>query len=101
MRHNMLNDRVGRHLHVGIRDAISVLMGAPALPTYSYFVGYTAAEAQVAPHVDREQCEVTALLCLESSSAFPLSLDRRVRDSQQPDEPMEFRNGSWWAPTPP
>eukprot|EP00947_MAST-08B_sp_MAST-8B-sp1_P001884 g1884.t1 len=128
-RHNMLNDRVSRHLHVSLASVASQLLppaagpraqamqAAPggrqqqqqqqkqqqqqqhdkeaekekekdeereeesgarfALPTYAYFVGYTSPEASVPAHLDREQCAVSLILCVEAAATFPLSVDRR------------------------
>ena len=70
-----------------------------AVPTYSYFIGYTAADAQLPPHVDREQCDVTVLVSLEASAHFPLTIDRHTQDpSRNPPSPLEFRDGAWRPP---
>ena len=68
-------------------------------PILSYFVGYTSPEAQVPPHLDREQCALTLIVSVESAESFPISVDQRVHSGASPT--LVFQNGSWWGPLPP
>lgn len=60
------NEPIASFFHQQLTHAVSVLLGKPVKPSYCYFISYQGG-AELAKHVDREQCEYTLALCLDFS----------------------------------
>jgi alkylated DNA repair dioxygenase AlkB len=60
------NEPLARVLHTPLAGYVSALAGAPMKPSYTYSVSYLAG-ASLAPHTDREQCELTISMLVDES----------------------------------
>jgi hypothetical protein len=60
------NERVAQLFHHQLTPAVEALVGEPIKPSYVYAASYQGG-AQLAKHVDREQCEFSVTLCVDYS----------------------------------
>jgi LPS sulfotransferase NodH len=85
-RHGWHDETMARFVHHQLIGVIGDVTGMALLPSYCYVSAYRA-QAQLAPHVDREQCEVTVSMLLrrsgDSTGRWPLVVET-------PDGPAEF-----------
>ena len=63
-RFSAYNDPVGRFVHARLTGAMSVVVGQPVLPSFSYFFSYLEAAA-LEPHKDRPQAEFSISLQID------------------------------------
>ena len=74
------NEGVARFMHKQLAGAIGDVSRAALKPSYAYFVSYLSG-ADLAKHVDREQCEYSITTCIDASpepqdeSPWPIQLD--------------------------
>jgi hypothetical protein len=74
------NEGVARFIHKQLAGAIGDVSRAALKPSYAYFVSYLSG-ADLAKHVDREQCEYSITTCIDASpepqdeSPWPIQLD--------------------------
>jgi hypothetical protein len=74
------NEPVARFFHEQFAAAVSQMAGEPVKPSYAYVITYRGG-AELASHVDREQCEYTITLAVDQSPepevefAWPLYLE--------------------------
>lgn len=79
-RYAAYNEPVARFFHRQIAGFVSAIAGEPVIPSYVYFASYLSG-AELAKHVDREQCEFSVTLCLDFSpepelaTPWPISLE--------------------------
>ncbi len=66
-RYGMHNEPMARFVMHQLAAAVSRVVGRPVTPAYSYSMTYQAG-AELAPHIDREQCEYTVSLFLEGTA---------------------------------
>jgi hypothetical protein len=85
-RHGWHDETMARFVHHQLIEVISDVTGMALVPSYCYVSAYRA-QARLAPHVDREQCEVTVSMLLQRSGdtagRWPLVVET-------PDGPAEF-----------
>jgi hypothetical protein len=80
------NDAVAHWLHRRLLGAVQARVLATIRPSYSYLLAYLEG-AQLAPHTDRAQCELTVSLAVDATpdesveGAWPLHI-RQTPDSQ-------------------
>jgi hypothetical protein len=58
-------------LHIQLMDSIGKIFETELLPTYAFFRKYTHG-MELKPHRDRESCEFSASLCVDSTVHWPL-----------------------------
>src|SRR3954469_12809577 len=75
-RHIRHNDPFGVLLHHQLTPRVSAEVGRALKPSYCFLACY-GDEGQVPPHTDREQCQYTLDLCVESRGEWPLFVDGR------------------------
>jgi hypothetical protein len=74
------NESVARFFHHQIASAVSAIAGEAIKPSYVYLASYLSG-AELKKHTDREQCEFSVTLCLDSSpepklaTGWPIRLD--------------------------
>ena len=74
------NESVARFFHHQIAHTVSAIVGEAIKPSYVYLASYLSG-AELKRHTDREQCEFSVTLCLDSSpepesaTPWPIRLD--------------------------
>ena len=97
-RYGAYNEHVARFFHHQLIAWVSRAAGEPVIPTYAYVSAYQGG-AELARHVDREQCEFTVSMLIDqepadSDAGWPLFLETAggtVRLIQEPGEAVMFR----------
>jgi hypothetical protein len=96
-RYGVHNEPMARFFLHQLAPAVSAIVGEPVTPAYSYSMSYRAG-AVLAAHTDREQCEYTVSLLIESTTTndrkpWPLWLEvagSPVAVRQQPGDALVF-----------